>query len=82
MGVAPLQYVEGDFASHGLTGHEEITITGLSGIAPSDLIRRTVTVRADEIEFEVLLRIDTPTEAEYFVAGGILPYVARRLAKA
>jgi aconitate hydratase len=80
MGVAPLQFLEGDVASHGLTGREVFTISGLEGVAAADLIRRQVTVRADDIELEALLRIDTPTEAAYFTSGGILPFVARKLA--
>jgi len=82
MGVAPLQFLEGDIASHGLTGTEEITITGIADASPAELIHRHVTVRAGEMEFTALLRIDTPTEASYFLAGGILPYVARKLAEA
>ena len=83
MGVAPLQFLEGDsVASLGLTGHELYTITGLAGVAPRQLIGRRIAVRADDKSFEVILRIDTPTEAEYFQNGGILQYVVRMLARA
>ncbi|MDA8290824.1 MAG: aconitate hydratase AcnA [Actinomycetota bacterium] len=81
MGVAPLQFLEGDVASHGLTGTELFSVTGIAGVAPEELIGRHVTVRADDVELTALLRIDTRTEAEYFVAGGILPFVARKLAR-
>ncbi len=82
MGVAPLQFLEGDVASHGLTGREVFSITGLAGVEPGELIGRHLTVRADNKELSVLLRIDTPTEAEYFAHGGILPFVVRKLARA
>jgi aconitate hydratase len=39
-----------------------------------------VRVEADGVTFEAILRIDTPTEAEYFIHGGILRYVVRKLA--
>jgi aconitate hydratase len=80
MGVAPLQFLDGDVASHGLTGREVYSVTGFEVDEPEDLIHRRCTVRADGAELDVLLRIDTPTEAAYFVSGGILPFVARKLA--
>jgi aconitate hydratase len=75
MGVLPLEFPDGESAaSLGLTGEEALTITGVDeGRA------RAVTVRAGEREFIARVRIDTPTEVEYFRHGGILPYVARRL---
>ncbi|HVC24959.1 MAG TPA: aconitate hydratase AcnA [Acidimicrobiales bacterium] len=81
MGIAPLQFLEGDVASHRLTGRELYSVTGIAGVPADELIGRHVTVRADDVELTALLRIDTPTEAEYFVAGGILPFVARKLAQ-
>jgi len=79
MGVLPLQFPDGKSAdSFGLTGHETITITGVTelneGTTP-----RTVHVRADEIEFDAVVRIDTPGEADYYRHGGIMPYVLRSL---
>ncbi len=82
MGVAPLQFLDGDSVeSLGLTGTERFDITGLANTPASDLIARRVEVRADGKVFQVLLRIDTPTEAEYFTNGGILHYVVRKLAR-
>ena len=80
MGILPLQYLEGQSAqSLGLTGHETFTISGLEslgdGVAPKE-----ATVRADDRELTVRVRIDTPMEAEYMRHGGILPYVLRQLA--
>jgi aconitate hydratase len=83
MGVVPLQFLDGDNAeSLGLTGTEEIAISGIAGAAPADLIGKHLTVTAGDKTFEAVLRIDTPTEAEYFLNGGILQYVVRKLASA
>ena len=82
MGVAPLEFVEGQSAaSLGLTGHETYSIRGLEGASSDDLIKKRLVVTADDKTFEVVLRIDTPTEAEYFRHGGILAYVLRQLAR-
>ncbi len=78
MGVLPLQFADGESVeSLGLTGEERFTITGLADV---DEIPRTVTVKADETEFEVTVRIDTPKEQRYYHHGGILQYVLRQLA--
>jgi aconitate hydratase len=79
MGVLPLQFPPGQTAdSLGLTGSEEFTITGVEqlngGSTPP-----TVRVRAGDIEFDAVVRIDTPGEADYYRHGGILQYVLRRM---
>ena len=80
MGVAPLQFPEGQSAeSLGLTGEEEFSIEGLAEPLNAGDLPRTVTVRANDVEFEARVRIDTPKEAEYFRHGGILQYVLRSL---
>ena len=80
MGVAPLQYPEGENAeSLGLTGEEEFTITGLAGPLNDGDLPKTAQVKAGDVEFEARVRIDTPKEAEYFRHGGILQYVLRSL---
>ncbi|TFU01344.1 aconitate hydratase AcnA [Polymorphobacter arshaanensis] len=82
MGVLPLQFAEGtDRKTIGLDGTETFDITGMADLKP----RQTVTVnftRADGTtgSFETRCRIDTETELDYFYAGGILPYVLRKLA--
>jgi aconitate hydratase len=75
MGVLPLQFLPGESReSLGLTGREEYSIAGLeNGEA------REVRVRADDHDFRVTVRLDTPREREYLRHGGILPYVLRRL---
>ncbi|HVB06961.1 MAG TPA: aconitate hydratase AcnA [Acidimicrobiales bacterium] len=83
MGIAPLVYLPGEnAASLGLTGRELFSITGIAGVEGGELIGRRVQVRADDKAFEAILRIDTPTEADYFLNGGILHYVVRKLAAA
>ena len=77
MGVLPLQFSDGESVeSLGLTGTEKFTITG---IANADEVPRTLTVKADDKEFEVTVRIDTPKEQVYYRHGGILQYVLREL---
>ncbi|HYJ69203.1 MAG TPA: aconitate hydratase [Nocardioidaceae bacterium] len=79
MGVLPLQYPEGDTAeSLGLTGEESFEITGIEALNDGDS-PRTVHVRAGDVEFDAVVRIDTPGEAAYYRNGGIMPYVLRSL---
>ncbi|HUZ28246.1 MAG TPA: aconitate hydratase [Solirubrobacteraceae bacterium] len=80
MGVLPLQFQAGDSVSSlGLTGREKFTITGLSGV---EQVPRELTVQADDQEFPVTVRIDTPKEQRYFRHGGILQFVLRQLVSA
>ncbi|UPZ28413.1 aconitate hydratase AcnA [Streptomyces sp. LRE541] len=80
MGVIPLQYPEGQSAEAlGLTGEETFSFTGITelneGTTP-----RTVKVTTDTgVEFDAVVRIDTPGEADYYRNGGILQYVLRSL---
>ena len=79
MGVLPLQFPEGESAeSLGLTGEETLDIVGVEelneGRTPT-----TVQVKADEVSFDALVRIDTPGEADYYRNGGIMQYVLRSL---
>ncbi|MBI6927151.1 aconitate hydratase AcnA [Pseudomonas putida] len=83
MGVLPLQFKAGqDRKQLGLTGREQIDITGLEGtaIVPGMSLALTIT-REDgaKEQIDVLCRIDTLNEVEYFKAGGILHYVLRQL---
>ncbi|WP_328906455.1 aconitate hydratase AcnA [Streptomyces sp. NBC_00234] len=80
MGVLPLQFPEGRTAeSLGLTGEETFSFTGVTelnnGTTPT-----TVKVTTDTgVEFDGVVRIDTPGEADYYRNGGILQYVLRSL---
>jgi aconitate hydratase len=79
MGVLPLQFKPGESAATLLlTGHEVFDITGIEAMNSGDTPRE-VTVRADGTEFQAIVRIDTPGEAEYFRHGGIMQYVLRSL---
>ena len=85
MGVVPLQFYKGDSAaSLGLTGRERFSITGLevlnTGEVPKELTVTATTDDGDVTEFRVIVRIDTPMEAEYYRHGGILHYVLRQMA--
>ena len=81
MGVLPLQFAPGEnAASLGLTGHESVEVTGLRGISRGELVHREIAVRADGHAIRVVLRVDTPGEADYLWHGGILPFVVRALA--
>jgi aconitate hydratase len=77
MGVLPLQFKPGESVrSLGLTGRERFTIAGL---ADAREVPRELSVRADDREFSVTVRIDTPREQRYFRHGGILQFVLREL---
>ena len=81
MGVLPLVFKEGDsWSSLDLDGSELFSISGIKDITP----RKTLQVKAvkedgTKISFEVTARLDTVVDVEYFLNGGILPYVLRKL---
>jgi aconitate hydratase len=82
MGVLPLQYQAGaSAASLGLTGLEQFELTGIAeGLRAGGLVTvRAVGAGAKAIEFQAVVRIDTPEELVAFRHGGILPYVVRQL---
>ncbi len=84
MGILPLEFLPGQTrATLGLTGEEIFDIRGVAAaLAPHSRLKVTATEYASDhrvTEFEVVVRIDTPAEAEYFRHGGILQYVLRQL---
>ncbi|PKP91949.1 MAG: aconitate hydratase AcnA [Alphaproteobacteria bacterium HGW-Alphaproteobacteria-16] len=82
MGVLPLQFAEGvTRETLGLKGDETFTITGVSSLRPRQEVEVKLT-RADGSteSFTTRCRIDTVNELEYFLNGGILHYVLRKLA--
>ncbi len=82
MGVLPLQYKDGENADTlGLSGEETFEIVGLAGReAPAHNVSVKATDAQGEVtQFEALVRIDTPVEADYYRHGGILPYMLRQL---
>ncbi|MBK9100901.1 MAG: aconitate hydratase AcnA [Austwickia sp.] len=87
MGVLPLQYPDGQTAdSLGLDGTEVFDITGATelneGRTPKTLHVRATKDSGESIEFDALLRIDTPGERDYYRNDGILQYVLRSLVSA
>jgi aconitate hydratase len=85
MGVLPLQFMgEDSWKSVRLNGSEVITIRGIAeGLKPRKILTLEI-VAADGMhrQAEVLCRIDTVDELDYFRHGGILPFVLRNLAAA
>jgi aconitate hydratase len=82
MGVLPLQFVDGQTrTSLGLTGDDSFTITGVAALSPRQTVEVLVTRKdGSTFKFNTLCRIDTANEVEYFMNGGILHYVLRKLA--
>ncbi len=82
MGVLPLQFTNGDTRqSLGLTGDDSFTIRGVASLKPRQDVDVEVTRKdGSTFSFNALCRIDTANEAEYFMNGGILHYVLRKLA--
>ncbi len=82
MGVLPLQFKAGDTRETlGLTSDDQFTIQGLDNLKPSQEVTVKVTRKdGSEFSFDVLCRIDTANEMEYYRNGGILHYVLRKLA--
>jgi aconitate hydratase len=82
MGVLPLQFPQGESAaSLGLDGTETFDISGVTALDEGST-PRTVHVTAtkesgEKIEFDAVVRIDTPGEADYYRNGGIMQYVLR-----
>ncbi len=86
MGVLPLQYSAGQSAaSLGLDGTETFDISGVTvlndGTTPKTLHVKATKVAGSIVEFDAVLRIDTPAEADYYRHDGILQYVLRSLVK-
>ncbi len=86
MGVIPLQFPQGESAeSLGLDGTEVFDITGIEALNDGKT-PKTVHVKAareggDDVEFDAVVRIDTPGEADYYRNGGILQFVLRNMLK-
>ncbi|WNV88752.1 aconitate hydratase [Umezawaea sp. Da 62-37] len=85
MGVLPLQFPAGETAaSLGLDGTETFDVSGVTvlndGSTPSTV--HVVATKADsEVEFDAVVRIDTPGEADYYRNGGIMQYVLRKMVR-
>ncbi|WP_282201323.1 aconitate hydratase AcnA [Collibacillus ludicampi] len=82
MGVLPLQFVSGENRNtHGITGQETFDIIGLNDqIQPNQKIRVRMTKQDGTVsEFDVIMRLDSQIEIDYYRNGGILQTVLRNL---
>jgi aconitate hydratase len=82
MGVLPLQFPEGESAaSLGLDGTETFDVSGVTalndGSTPRTVHVTATKVSGETVEFDAVVRIDTPGEADYYRNGGIMQYVLR-----
>jgi aconitate hydratase len=84
MGVLPLQFAEGvTWKSLNLTGAETVTIDGIAGLLPRQVVSVKVAYPDGASRtFDAKVRIDTENELDYYRNGGILHYVLRELARA
>lgn len=81
MGVMPFEFADGQTAgSLGLDGSETISIQGVGPLQPHGT-HAAIAIKPDGtlIRFQLYNRIDTPIEIDYYLAGGILPYVLHNL---
>ncbi|MCF8610639.1 aconitate hydratase AcnA [Gordonia sp. HY285] len=86
MGVVPLQFPAGESAKTlGLDGTEVFDIEGITalneGVTPKTLKVTATRENGEKVEFDAVVRIDTPGEADYYRNGGILQYVLRNMIK-
>jgi aconitate hydratase len=83
MGVLPLVFRENEnMESLGLTGTEAFTISGIEDMTPRKALQvKAVKADGTTVDFEVISRLDTDVDIDYFENGGILPYVLRKVLK-
>ncbi|KJK48949.1 aconitate hydratase [Lentzea aerocolonigenes] len=86
MGVMPLQFPAGEnAASLGLDGTETFDFTGVTelnnGTTPSTVHVVATKTDGTKVEFDAVVRIDTPGEADYYRNGGIMQYVLRKMVR-
>ena len=83
MGILPLQFRDGETPDTlRLTGRETFAIRGLQGGEAREVEVEAVGEGGAAVTFAARVRLDTPREREYLRAGGILPFVLRRLLSA
>ncbi|MGN0055201.1 MAG: aconitate hydratase AcnA [Atopobiaceae bacterium] len=85
MGVLPLQFMDGQSASSlGLTGHETFDIAPVDlrgGLPASPTTHVVAHGQQGDVEFDCVVRVDTPMEGAFLASGGILPYVLDNLCR-
>ena len=84
MGVLPLQFKAGEsWETLGLKGDETVEIQPHPKLLPQSKAKLVITrANGETVSTTLTLRIDTPVEVDYYLAGGILPYVLRQLLSA
>ena len=83
MGVLPLQFPDGvTRKTLKLSGDESINLLGLEKVTPGmSIVMEVIDTNGDKQQCELLCRLDTALEVDYFTSGGIMPYVVAKLAK-
>ncbi len=83
MGILPLIFKENNsLESLGLKGSETFFISGIENMHPRKILQVTALKKdGSEVNFEVIARLDTDIDVDYFVNGGILKYVLRKVLK-
>jgi aconitate hydratase len=81
MGILPLVFKENEsIKSLGLDGSETYTISGIENITPRKVLSiKAISEDRSEKRFEVISRLDTEVDVEYFENGGILPCLLRKM---
>jgi len=81
MGLLPLQFKPGQsWESLGLQGSETYSISGIGDMTPRKVLQvKAIGEDGSEVTFDAIARLDTEVDIEYFLNGGILPYVLRKL---
>ena len=83
MGVLPLQFLDGESPTLlGLSGEESYHLTLASGLSGFAEVKAYTDGAKHPICFRMHIRIDTPMERNYYIHGGILSYVLRKIARA
>ena len=84
MGVLPLVFTNGDsWEGLGMKGDEQVSISGLTDLKPRQTLTADITFTdGSKKSIELLVRVDTEDELDYYKAGGILHYVLRNLNRA
>ena len=77
--ILPLEFKKGEgWKELGLDGTETYDILGLEDLEPGKMLKVVAHKNGNKKEFEVKLRIDTPIELDYFLYGGIMPYLVSK----
>lgn len=81
MGVLPLQFQKGEnLETLGLTGNETFSLIGLKDtLETQQKVILEISNNGKTRQIQLISRLDTPTEIDYYLHGGIMPYVLRQL---